>query len=301
MGQPVAVRNTDFVPTTGGVQLRPHGFAEPGYFYPASDGIRLMYGRADTEVFYMLAKSKPTNKYDEGRIYRQNQWSFSAEVGQFGGIMVAAEKLSATKSVISDFLDIYLGCMAVAGGPVAWGITGMNLAVATGKIVKNYHVYAEALRAISEEDVVFYKKMPVFYEHMIVELLLARIKQDVRSAGIDLATESLIPNKAVGKIVGVFLGKIGEEPLKKYFKAFRQIIDQVLLKVADHAITGGTVEENQARMLADHHLVPQYATASFISLRQDRAMEIVFETARNAKDVRPRLARISKALAALES
>ena len=56
--------------------------------------------------------------------------------------------LAASKKVIEEFMDLFMGVLSVAGGPVAMGITGMNLLVSSGKIVRNYDTYKKAIEVI---------------------------------------------------------------------------------------------------------------------------------------------------------
>jgi hypothetical protein len=143
--------------------------------------------------------------------------------------------------------------------------------------------------------------MPIFYDHMFVELFLARIEADVSGKAKEWATEAVIKNKAVAKLIGVFIGKIGEEPMKRMLEGMSKIIRDVVLKVADHVISNGpnSLTEAQIEQLCTHHLVPMYSSLSRVPLRMDRAKEILRETARNAAAAKTRLQKIAKAVDAV--
>src|SRR5690606_27102415 len=117
------------------------------------------------KAYYIQTEDSTGAAWKVGRVYEQDTWSFGMDASVGATSAIVAKKLAATKSVISDFLDIYLGCMAVAGGPVAWSITGMQIVVAGGKIKRNYDLYVSALEAFVGDDMALYKMTPTFYDH----------------------------------------------------------------------------------------------------------------------------------------
>lgn len=207
--------------------------------------------------------------------------------------------LAASKTVISNFLDIFMGCVAVAGGPLAYSITGMNLLVAGGKLKRNYALYTEALEAFVSDDMELRKLMPTFYDHMYAELFLGRIEADLKDKAKDLIKGAIPAPKAVKGLIGVFLGKVGEDPMKRMLEGIRGIIVDVLLKVIDHVGSGKPLGNEQVQQLATHHIVPMYAKLSQVAMRQDRAEAIIREAAGNAARIKPRLVKIAKAVEAL--
>ncbi len=176
----------------------------------------------------------------------------------------------------------------------------MNLLVMGGKIKRNYQFYIDALEAFVSDDMELRKLMPTFYDHMYAELFLGRIEADVKDKAKDLIKESIPAPKAVKGLIGVFLGKVGEDPMKRMLDGIRGIIVEVLLKVIDHVTsTGKPLSSEQVEQLARHHIVPMYAKLSQVAMRQDRAEAIIREAAGNAARIKPRLLKITKAVEAL--
>lgn len=300
MGQPVEIRASDLVGISSGGTLPTvsQGIAESGTIYPSIDGSRLLTHVIGLQAYYVQTDTNTSEKWKIGRVYQQDSWSFGMDISVGGTTAILSKKLAATKSVISDFLDIYLGCMAVAGGPLAWSITGMNVVVATGKIKQNYQLYKTALAAFVDDDMALRKMMPVFYDHMFVELFLGRIESDLVGKGKEFATGLVVKNKAIAEIIGVFLGKVGEDAMTRTLKGISKIIREVLLKVCDHVLAKGpqSLSETQVEQLAKHHMVPLYGGLSRVPMRMDRAQEIVREAARNPQNVKTRLTKIANAV-----
>ena len=75
-------------------------------------------------------------------------------------------------------MDLFMGVLSVAGGPVAMGITGMNLLVSSGKIVRNYDTYKKAIEVILYNRSFIEKNAPTFYGTVFAATgRLARAKQ----------------------------------------------------------------------------------------------------------------------------
>ncbi len=294
---------------SGGTWQASGGLIEAGTVYPSSDGGRLLTHIVENNAYYIQTEQITNEPWKVGRVYKQSIFYFASDATKGGTGATLKKSLAGTKSVISDFLDIYLGCLSVASGPLAISITGMNLVVAGGKIKQNYDLYNDALEAFVSDDMALQKMMPIFFDHMFVELYLGRIEADLtgkaKEVATSLITKKFVKGEAARKIVnntiGVFVGKIGEDAMKRILTGISKIIKDILLKVADHAITKGpnSVSEEQVGQLATHHIVPEYAALSRVPMRMDRAQEIIRETARNAQAVKPRLQKIAKAIDAL--
>lgn len=285
---------------TGRVDIKLGYVQQAGQIFSSIDGSRLLMYATLGEAYYMQVDTKPNETWKKGQLFVQSTAGYRPDVNVGGVAYHANLNLAATKSVLSDFLDIYMGCLAVAGGPLAWSITGMNVLVMGGKIKRNYQCYIDALEAFVSDDMELRKLMPTFYDHMYVELFLGRIEADVKSKAKDLIKESIPAPKAVKGLIGVFLGKVGEDPMKRMLEGIRGIIVEVLLKVIDHVTsTGKPLSNEQVQQLAKHHIVPMYAKLSQVTMRQDRAEAIIREAAGNPARVKPRLLRISKAVEAL--
>ena len=285
---------------TGRVDIRSGYIQQSGQTFSAIDGSRLlMYATPFGDVYYMQVDTLPNETWKKGQYFVQSFNGYRQAVDVGGVAYHANLNLAGTKSVLSDFLDIYMGCLAVAGGPLAWSITGMNLLVMGGKIKRNYALYVEALEAFVSNDMELRKLMPTFYDHMYVELFLGRIEADLKDKAKDLVKGAIPAPKAVKGLIGVFLGKVGEDPMKRMLGGIRGIIVDVLFKVMDHVGSGKPLSNEQVKQLAHHHIVPMYAKLSQVAMRQDRAEAIIREAAGNAARIRPRLVKIVNAVEAL--
>jgi hypothetical protein len=287
---------------TGRVDIRSGYIQWAGQTFSAIDGSRLlMYATPFGDVYYMQVDTLPSETWKKGHYFVQAFNGYRQDV-EAGGVAYHANiNLAATKSVLSDFLDIYMGCLAVAGGPLAWSITGMNVLVAGGKIKRNYQLYVDALDAFVSGDMELSRLMPKFYDHMYANLFLARIEADLKGKAKDLLKDAIPAPKAVKGIIGVFLGKVGEDPMKRTLQGIRDIIVDVLFKTMDHVGAGKPLGEDQVKLLAEHHVTKMYAKLNPMGIRREHAEEIIREAARNAARIRPRLQKIVKAVDALAS
>lgn len=300
MGQPFEIQASDLfgVSSGGSLPTVSQGMAETGTVYPSIDGRRLLTHVIGLQAFYVQTEHTK-EVWKVGRLYRQDSWSFGMDVSVGGTSHLLSKSLAGTKAVISNFLDIFIGCVSVAGGPVGWSILGMNIVVAGGKIKQNYQQYNDALEAFVGDDMALRKLMPIFYDHMFVQLFLSRIESDLTGKAKELATGVVIKNKAIANLVGVFVGKIGEDAMKKMLTGISEIIKEVLLPIADHVITKGPITNEQVNQLVTHHLIPKFGKLSRVPMREDRAKEIIRETQTNPQPVKMRLEKIAKALDAL--
>jgi len=301
MGAPVEIPASDLfgVSSGGSLPTVSQGRAEAGIVYPSIDGRRLLTHVIGLNAFYLQTEVSTNEKWKAGRWYWQDSWSFGMDVSVGGTANLVAKNLAGTKAVISTFLDIFIGCVSVAGGPVAWSILGMNIVVAGGQIKRNYAVYDSAMQAFVGDDMALRKLMPVFYDHMFVQLFLSRIESDLTAKAKEMATKTVIKNKMVASLIGVFIGKVGEDAMKTMLTGINEIIKDVLLKIADHVIAKGPITSEQINSLITHHLIPKFGKMSGIKMREDRAKEIIRETQDNPQAVKARLQKISTALSAL--
>lgn len=272
-----------------------------GQVFASIDGSRLLcYAQGQGDVYYIQTEPKASEPWKKGRVFVQSNAGYRQDVGVGGVAYQVNLNLAGSKAVISNFLDIFMGCVAVAGGPVAYAVTGMNLLVAGGALKRNYALYTEALEAFVSDNMELRRLMPTFYDHMYAELFLGRIEADLQGKARDLVTGAIPAPKAVKGLIGVFLGKVGEDPMKRMLGGTREIIVDVLLKVIEHVLsTGKPLAADQVQKLASYHIVPMYAKISRVGMRQDRAEAIIQEAAAHAAKVKPRLVKIAKAVAAL--
>lgn len=285
---------------SGSVVLKMGYVQHAGQVFASIDGSRLLlYCQGAGDVYYAQIGEKSVIPRDRGKLFVQSYHGYWADVDQGGVIQQVNLNLAGSKSTISNFMDLFMGCVAVAGGPLAYAITGMNLLVAGGKIKRNYALYSEALEAFVSDNMQLRSLMPVFYDHMYAELFLGRIEADLQGKAKDLVTGAIPAPKAVKALVGVFLGKVGEDPMKRMLDGIRGIIVDVLLKVIEHSASGKPLDAAQIQKLASYHIVPMYAKMSQVAMRQDRAEAIIREAAKSASQVKPRLTKIAKAIEAL--
>ncbi len=306
MSEPIEINATDLINVNSGgmVQTVSGGIAESGRIFSAIDGSRFYYGNADFYAIYIQSSVNPRNYHKLGKIYKQNKSSFAMDISVGGTVGILNQNLAATAATVKNFMDIYLGTLSCAGGPVAWSITGMNLLVAGGKIKSNYSIYRDALEALVDNKLFFRTQMRIFYETILGELFFGRMEEELMGRAKEYLSEAVPGPKVAGKLVGVALAQIGENHLNKRLGTVKKMIDNVLLKVADHIITTKEPlkEVEQVQMLAKLHLKPLMdETGAIVNGPLSRAEEIIRETARNANTARPRLQKISRAIGGLIS
>lgn len=286
---------------SGFVPLKSMGVAQAGTVFPSIDGSRFLNIVMEGEAYFIQTKTLKNEAWKLGRVFKQRSVTFSEDVNQGGVAGLVNVSLAATKSVLSNFLDIYMGCMAVAGGPTAMAITGMNTVVAGGKIKQNYTLYCEALEAFVADNQELSRLMPFFHKNIYVQLILGRIEAELQGQARQLVNGMIPVHKAVKPIIGVFLGKVGEDAMKRTLRGTRDIIKDVLLKVIDHVMSKGEgLSETQVNLLAVKHIVPMYKDMSHIEIPESTAEEMVREAARNPVAIRPRLVKIARAIDALQ-
>ena len=112
-----------------------------------------------------------------GKMYCQSMKSFQYDVGLYGPLAETGRRLQGTQEVIKNFLDVFTGIVATAGGPVARGIAGMNLAVTAGKIKQEYSSYEKVMDTILYDHDFFFYTLPAFTSTVLGEYL-AGVLQD---------------------------------------------------------------------------------------------------------------------------
>jgi hypothetical protein len=231
MGDPVQFTNLMKLPRPGGnVQLPMAGLAEPGMLLYGPEGRRMLYGTADTSVVFIRADTSGVRMASAGQIYYQSQHSFQYDVGKYGPLAEAGRRLSSTQEVIKDFLDVFTGIVATVGGPVAWGIAGMNVVVTAGKIKQEYSAYAKVFETILYHYDFLFQRVPAFTSTMLGECLAGVLQDKAINYGKGVVS-SAIPG-AAGKIVGVILGQMGESRMNNRLKAISTLLKEVLIKIA---------------------------------------------------------------------
>jgi len=277
------------LPDSGSITIGGRVF-EAGSFLSACDGERYLHGTTyDQVIFMQTATNGNIPAYHQGRFFSQGKSAFvsDCDLGDVGAGVT--KRTNATKAVIKSFLDVYLGAMACAGGPVAWGITGMKVFVVTGQVIRDYRTYEDALVAILASRATIRTKMPTLYRTVFWELYFGTVEKALVGKSKDILSEAVPGPKVAGKLVGVLLGAIGEDKLGVRLKAMKEILHEVLVKVATHAMEHdqklGTKEivlsEEQVGLLADKHILRILKTVNILLPSLNEAKEIIRETVRN--------------------
>jgi hypothetical protein len=232
MGNPYEVHNVLNLPDIGGtVQTYSNGLAEAGKIYPAWDGDRFYYANTYNDCYYILVKAKKEYIGYEGKVFAQDRASFGGDIN-YGCLTTI--NWAANKKVIEEFMDLFMGVLSVASGPVAMGITGMNLLVSTGKIVRNYDTYKKAIEVILYNRSFIEKNAPNFYGTVFAELALCQLEKTLTEKGKELLLKAVPGPKPAAKVVGVFLGKVREDGMKSRLDTLNKLLADVLIEVVDH-------------------------------------------------------------------
>jgi hypothetical protein len=299
MNDPIEM--TDFLwlgSMTGAVQLRPHGAAEAGNIYQGPDGDRFYYGNHGDYAIYVLVRP---NMYSAGRLgkfFMQKRDYFSEDLTKGGTAAGIARRLSGSKAVIEGFMDVFMGVLSCAGGPVAMGITGMNILVATGNITKNFDVYKKAIEVLLYNRQFIESNAKTFYNVVYLEFLVGFLEKALVGKAKDTLINAVPGPKVAGKIVGVFLGKIGEDRLKVRLKLINKLFKDVFIKVADHASKNypNKLTNEQVSDLAKHYVVKILNEPWILEIDQSIAEKMIREVVDNCLGLQGPLKKISAAL-----
>lgn len=289
--------------TSGGMthSLRNHSrIYESGVTYSAADGLRTIYSASQSGVTYLQVTANAGLGRQKGAFYVQPFMGFDRDVSDFSGAAADLRvKLAATKSVMSDWLDLYKGVLSVAGGPLAISITGMDMIVTAGHIKRNYETYRDAAIELVAARRFCMDRMPVFYRTVLEHLFFGAVQDKINGTMQDMLIEGAAGKKykLAGEIVGVFVGKArGEGQFKKNLGIVKELLNEVVLKVADHiAEKGGSLSEQQVEDLASRH-VCRILGPSGIYVSVSDAKTIIRETEACAVSIRTMFRRLVKAI-----
>lgn len=278
---------------TGSVQLRSGGSAEAGMLLPAPDGDRFFYQTAANDVVYILVKPAAGQQHNLGQFFAQGRWGFTSDI-ELGAVAAGvARRTAASKKVMEAWVDLMMGAVGCASGPVGWAVTGFNVAMAGGKFLANFDIYVKAFETILFNQSYFQKNTPTLYRTVLDDLLFSKIK-DKMKGNFAANVASYVAGKGVGgKLVGLFIGKLGEDYLQRSLKTINALFREVLIKIAQHMSDnpGAKLTEEQIEGLAGH-VKKRLAPSRSISTADARS--IVQETA--AGHIRTNLMDISKVL-----
>ncbi|MCX6625513.1 MAG: hypothetical protein NTY38_31520 [Acidobacteria bacterium] len=302
MGELIEIMQSDAIglPSPGGtIQTTSNGYAEAGMFLPAPGGRRLFYGTAGEYCLFVGADTSPAGIGKLGRIYMQTRFSFAEHMLVGGVAAQLATSLAGTQATIKNFLNLFLGAVSCASGPVAWGITGMNVAVTAGKIKQEFHTYSKGIEAIYEYMRYYSGLTPNLTQAVLGPLGYNVLSKNVKGKAMDLLTGALPGPKVAGKLTGVFLAACGENQVDTRLKAISNLMKEVLVKVAVHQQEhmNEKLSAQQVSGLAKH-VITQLTPAGLVS-GQSTAEKIVVEVAANCFKVRQPLSDIAAALDAL--
>ena len=196
-------------------------------------------------------------------------------------------------------MDIFQGVLSVTSGPVAIGLTGMNLLVAGGNFKRDYKLYTDAMDVILYNRSFIKEKSPMLYNVVMVELLFGHLEKTLTGQAKEALLKAVPGQKVAGKLVGIFIGKMGEDRFKLRLNSVNKLFKDVLIKVADHAAKNWPEKlgNDQIQKLATHHVLPVLRANNLINyMDQDTAEKIVSETAENCLGLQGPLKKISAAL-----
>ncbi|HYP43250.1 MAG TPA: hypothetical protein VEQ18_04450 [Candidatus Nitrosocosmicus sp.] len=284
-------------PMTGTVDLQPHGFAEAGKIYPGPDGDRFYYGNYDNYCIYVLVRANMNSVGKLGKFFKQNRFSFATDISEGGPGAEVTRRLHGSKAVIEGFMDVFMGVLSCAGGPVAMGITGMNILVATGNITKNYDVYKKAIEVLLYNRQFIEKNARQLYYVIFAESMLGGLEKMLTGRAKEALLNAVPGPKIAGKVLGVFLGKIGEDKLKVRLKMINKLFKDVLIKVADHASqTYPNKLSNQQVSDLAKHVIKTLNEPGLLTLPQITGESIIREVVDNCLGLQNPLKKISAAL-----
>lgn len=278
---------------TGSIQLRSGGTVEAGTVLPAPDGDRFFYQTAVNDVVYVLVKPSSGHHHNLGQFFVQGRWAFASDIELGAAAAGVARRTAASKKVMEAWADFMMGAVGCASGPVGWAVTGFNIALAGGKFLANYDTYVKAIETILYHQSYFKDKTPTLYNTVLDDLLFSKIKDKLKGNFAANAGKSVAGKGVAGKLVGLFIGKLGEDYLKRSLKTINALFKEVLIKIAQHMYDnpGAKLTEEQIDGLAKH-IQKQLAPSRSISAADAR--KIATETAYN--HIRTNLKDISKAL-----
>jgi hypothetical protein len=271
MYAPVEVVGSGLVglPAIGGaIPLRSAGRAEAGMVLPSPTGNRFFYGTAGDDCLFVHVGGPLGRGEDLGKLYSQPRAGFVEDVSR-GPTPI--DRARADRAAVRTFLDVYTGVLRATNGPRAWALTNMVALVRAGHVVPNYLPYIRGAEALLSNRVTFEKYLPTFDRLVLTEWFWGNI-------------ESVPPS--AGRAAGMWIGRIGEGPLRKRFTAVGGALRMVLAKVADHVADRQTkLDDRQADLLAGHVETQLAAGGTVVPYRAD-SLRIIREVAGQAYAVR---------------
>lgn len=275
----------------------PGGIAEAGKVYPSPEGHRLFYGTYGTEVVFFMVKANKGFENMDGKFFTQSKTWFEEDIGRHGHY--GELKLNATKKVIENFMDIYMGVLSVTSAPVAAAIGGMNALVTVGNVRRDWDKYKKAIEVILYNGEFVKSNARTLYNVVWLEMLIGQMEK-ILSGKAQSALANAVPGpKVAGKIAGVFIGKFGEDNFKKRLQQVNELFKEVLIKVADHSATKWPekLSAEQIEKLSFHHVTKILNKNGYLKYVDQKIGEkIVKETSEACLGLRRPLKDVSAAL-----
>lgn len=263
---------------TGTVALRLGSPAEAGMTFPAPDGERFLYQTAASDVVYILVTPLPGNEHNRGQFFEQSRSHFASDI-ELGAVAVGVKRrTAASRKVMEGWVDLMMGAIGCASGPVGWAVTGFNIAIAGGKFMQNYDVYVKAIERILYHRQWFRTKTPTLYNVVLATMLFGKIQDKIQGSLVSAVSTQVAGKGVGGKLVGLFVGKLGEEYFKNTLKVINALFKEVLIKVAQHVYdnVGSKLSDDQVEALATH---VQKQLKPILLISATDAKRIVRETA----------------------
>ncbi len=239
---------------TGSVALRGGSPAQAGMVLPAPDGDRFLYQTAAELVVYILVKPANGHHHNLGQFFSQGRSYFASDV-ELGAVAAGvARRTAATKKVMEAWVDLMMGAVGCASGPVGWAVTGFNLAMNGANFYRNYDIYVKAIERILYHRTSYKSQAPTLYSTVLEDLLFGHIQDKLKGSIVTKVSEKVAGKGVGGKLVGLFLGKMGEDYFKRNLKAINSLFKEVLIKIAQHMYDnpGAKLSEEQIDGLAGH-------------------------------------------------
>jgi uncharacterized protein YaaW (UPF0174 family) len=274
-----------------------------GQYFDGPDGQRILLLTSGIEtVIYMVVKPHPFAKDKLGKTY----WSTAAEVRsdmQYAGAGTIKANLAATQATIQLWLDCFLGAVSLAGGPVAWAVTGVAVMDAVSKHYHNVPAYQELIASLAEVRHVLEPNCRVLWSKVIEKLLWEMTKEmPSMGAGViwDFVKGKAISKGVIGRAIGYGLSvkRSGWHWRKKVWLV-REMLTEVCKKVVVHMKKEGLKELKEEQVKALGVWVIKYLGTELTTLSKEESEQIVKEVAKNAGAIEPAIDRLIKAMTAV--
>lgn len=237
--------------------------AEPGMFFAVKGGARLMYAKVGGEVLYVHLVGDGLVK-QWGGVWSQGMTDFANDTRIGSPSAQVAKNLAATQSVIKSWLGGFTTAVSCVGGPVAWGVFGMNVAITTGQVWRNWKAVEDGMvhLLVFEEET---RKMKNFHDMLVATALFDLAEAGAWKVCTDLlegyASKRYRLGKVAAKLTGAAVGAVGGAVFESRLKVVGTLLEEVFLPVADHLLNSAEanprLSKEQIEQLAFYHVHPR--------------------------------------------